>query len=142
MNAVQYMHSISVADFNRLRKAVGWSEIDPGQAQRSLDGSDYIVAAVCDGETVGTARVITDGGYVALISDVIVLPGFQQKGIGKTMMGMVMDHIRGGIKTGERVLINLMAAKDKEAFYKRFGFDERPGGSLGAGMTMWANVQE
>lgn len=138
MDEITYVNSISVDDFNRLRKAVGWSEIEPGQAQRSIDGTEYIVAAVFRGEAIGMARVITDGGYVSLISDVIVLPQHQRKGIGMKMMGIVIDHILRGVGEGEKAFINLMAAKDKQGFYKRFGFDERPNDALGPGMSMWA----
>lgn len=138
MDEITYANSISVADFNRLRRAVGWSEIEPGQAQRSIDGTEYIVAATRGGETIGMARVITDGGFVSLISDVIVLPQHQRKGLGKTIMGMVIDHILRGVGEGESAFINLMAAKDKQGFYKRFGFEERPCDALGPGMTMWA----
>jgi hypothetical protein len=35
-------------------------------------------------------------------------------------------------------MINLMAARGKEGFYKKFGFIERPNDEKGAGMSQWA----
>lgn len=83
---IQYINSISVTDYNHLRKSVGWNEVATKQAQIGISNSAYIVSAICRSKTVGMARVVSDGGYVAIIVDVIVLPEFQGKGIGKTMM--------------------------------------------------------
>lgn len=141
MEDIEYINSISVSDFNRLRKAVGWGEVAPAQAQTGIDRTEYLVAAVHNGETIGMARLISDGGYVAFIADVIVLPGFQGRGIGKTMMGMIMGHIKSGLKEGERVFVNLMSAAGKQGFYKKLGFTERPCETLGPGMSMWLDGQ-
>jgi GNAT superfamily N-acetyltransferase len=137
MDDITYVNSISAGDFNRLRKAVGWSEVAPAQARTGIDRTEYLVAAVHKGETVGMARLISDGGYVAFIADVIVLPEYQGRGIGKTMMGMISGHIRSGLKEGERVFVNLMSATGKQDFYKKLGFTERPSEALGPGMSMW-----
>lgn len=132
---VEYINTISVEDYNYLRKSVGWNEIAPKQAQTGIKNSAYLVSAVYQGKTVGMARLVSDGGYVAIIVDVIVLPEFQGNGIGKTMLEIVMGYINAGIGEGEGVMINLMAAKGKEAFYRQFGFAERPNDKHGAGMT-------
>lgn len=134
---IQYRNSISVTDYNHLCKSAGWKELKSKQAQTGINNSSYIVSAVNGDETVGMARVVSDGGYVAIIVDVVVLPEFQGKGIGKTMMNMVMEHIRSNIAEGEGVSIILMSAKGKESFYKQFGFNERPNEKFGPGMTQW-----
>lgn len=134
---VEYINSISCSDYNHLRKSVGWDEIAVKQAQTGINNSACIVSAICKGKTVGMARVVSDGGYVVLLVDVIVLPEFQGKGIGKTMLNKVMEYIKSSLAEGEGVFVNLMAAKGKEAFYKQFGFMERPTDQLGAGMTQW-----
>jgi len=35
------------------------------------------------------------------------------------------------------LMVNLMAAPNKEGFYKKFGFIERPNENMGAGMVMY-----
>ena len=40
-------------------------------------------------------------------------------------------------KEGETAMITLVSAKDKEQFYKKFGFIERPNADRGAGMYMF-----
>ena len=134
---IDYVHMITVKDYNFLRKSVGWNEIEPAQAQAGINNSSFLVAAVNDEKTVGMARLVCDGGYVAVIVDVIVLPEYQGKGIGKCLLQKVMDYIIGNLKDGQSVFVNLMAAKGRESFYRKFGFIERPNENLGCGMTQW-----
>ncbi len=134
---IEYKHTISVINYNILRKSVGWSEIKINQAQRGIDNSAFIVSAVIEDKTIGMTRVVSDSGYIVIIVDVIVLPQYQGNGIGKTMMKMVMEYINNSISKGEGIMVNLMAAKGRESFYKKFGFTERPNDKLGAGMTQW-----
>ncbi len=138
---ITYVNSITVEDYNYLRKSVGWYEVPAHKVKRGLDNSTYIIAAKYEGKTVGMARVVSDGGCVALIVDVIVHPKYQGKGIGTAMMNMVMEYLHNNLDSGEGISVILMTAKGKEAFYKKFGFIERPNEKLGAGMSMWLQKQ-
>lgn len=133
---VIYQDYISVEDYNRLRSSVGWNRIKSERAEKGLANSVCFVAYE-DETAIGLARLITDGGYVAAIYDVIVQPEYQKKGIGKALMNLVMEYISNTLEEGENQMICLFAAKGKEAFYKKYGFQERPNETLGAGMTQW-----
>lgn len=91
----------------------------------------------CGGKTVACARLISDGGYVRYLADVIVRPEFQGQGIGKTMIRMILRHIRESLEPGERAMTFLMAAKGRESFYRPLGFRDRPNSESGAGMSQW-----
>lgn len=133
---ITYKNDISVDDYNYLRNAVGWNKIKPEKAEIGLMNSICFVAQ--DGEkVVGLARLISDGGYVSAIYDVIVDTVYQKQGIGTILMTQVMDYIKDQLGDGENQMIGLFAAKGKEEFYKKFGFLERPNENLGAGMTQW-----
>jgi GNAT superfamily N-acetyltransferase len=134
---INYDHSLEVADYNKLRASAGWGTIPEKQVQAGLNRSDFVIAAKDGRETIGMSRVVTDGGCVALILDVVVLPQYQGHGIGRALMQAVMTYIEGRIEEGEVINICLMAAKGKEGFYKQFGFEERPNDKSGAGMTQW-----
>ncbi|HEX3039855.1 MAG TPA: GNAT family N-acetyltransferase [Caproiciproducens sp.] len=134
---IRYDNTISEIDYNRLRKSVGWDEIPPQTAQVGLDNSEYIVAALCGGEPIGMARIISDGGYVRYIADVVIHPEYQGCGIGRAMINQIMEHIRNGKREGEKIMVCLMAAKGKEPFYKKCGLEERPNQGQGAGMSQW-----
>jgi GNAT superfamily N-acetyltransferase len=133
---ITFSNQISVEDYNELRNSVGWFMVKPERAQKGINNSICFVAM--DGQKpVGLARLITDGGYVSAIYDVIVRPDYQKQGIGTSLLNQVMEHIRDNLLEGENQMICLFAAKGKEPFYKRFGFEERPNDKTGAGMSQW-----
>ncbi len=125
----------SAAQYNQLRAAVGWGVYAEGVIERSLPNTLYSLCALVDGELVGMARVIGDGGMVYYIQDVIVLPAYQHQGIGTQMMDRVMDYLCA--HASHNTIIGLMAACGKEPFYDKYGFTRRPTDHLGAGMTMF-----
>ncbi len=135
-------HTISVNDYNTLRKAVNWLTLEEAQARRGIKNTYYLVAAVDGDKTVGMARVISDGGYVVYIADVIVIPEYQGKGIGRFIMEDVMKYIYEVISNGAPVMVNLMSAFNRESFYEQFGFVKRPTSDAGAGMFQWVNLDK
>lgn len=139
---ITYSNTVSVVDYNYLRKSVGWDVMPEKKAQDGILGSAYLVSANINDNTIGMARVITDGGCVAYIVDVIVLPEYQRQGIGKAMLTMIMTYLWDNMEQGDIFYVGLMAAKGKEAFYKQFGFMERPNEHLGAGMIQWIKKLE
>lgn len=132
-----FTHALSVQDYLRLRQSVGWKAVSARQAENNLRNSAYLVV-VRDGEnTTAAARLVSDGGTVQYIADVMVLPEFQGRGLGKIMVGMILDHVRGTLEPGEWVRVNLMAASGKEPFYRKMGFSEHPcDQNRGAGMSI------
>ena len=134
-----YANDISVEDYNALRQSAGWGAVNPEQAEASINGSTFVIAAKDSGKTVGTARLLWDGGNAALIKDMLVLPEYQGKGIGSEMMERILSYLKERMKPGWGVSIDLMSAIDKEGFYEKFGFVIRPRERRGAGMDLWLN---
>ncbi|MBI5205659.1 MAG: GNAT family N-acetyltransferase [Nitrospirae bacterium] len=122
--------NVSVEEYQWLRKSVGWWETDPESTKKALENSLYSVVVVEKGTVIAIGRVVGDKGLYYYIQDLIVHPGFQSKGIGRKIMGMLKGYIEGNAKPGS--FIALMAAKGLEAYYKEFGFQPRP--SDGPGM--------
>ena len=140
MNDVIYINTLSVTDYNMLREAAGWGSIKANRAQTGLDNSAFLISAKhTDGRCIGMARVVSDGGYVVYISDVVVLPEFQGRGIGTKMMQLVMEYINSTVEDDFTVMVILVSAKGRESFYNQFGFITRPSEKYGAGMTQWIN---
>ena len=138
---ITFGNEISVEEFHFLRKAVEWKELENTLAENSIKNALFIVTAVAGGKTVGLTRVGGDGGYTIFITDVIVLPEYQKRGIGKQLMAKAMDFIKNDyIKKGQAVIVYLMSNKGLEHFYKQFGFEERPNEKFGAGMTQWVGL--
>lgn len=142
MNRIEYGNTLSVEEYTRIRESVGWAGLNEKQAQTGLEHSTRIVSARDAERAVGMARLISDGGYVAYIADVIVTPAYQKQGIAKTMVNAILTFIRERMEPGDRVMVVLVAAKGRESFYQQFDFQVRPNAMDGAGMTMWLTKDE
>ncbi|MCL2358836.1 MAG: GNAT family N-acetyltransferase [Nitrososphaerota archaeon] len=137
MNNIEFTDHISVSDYIELRKAVDFKPLSQRQAETALKNYVFLIVAKIDDKTVGMTRLIFDGAYIAVLVDVIILPEYQGHGIGKTMIEKTLAYLKNNIADGEQVLVMLMSAKDKEGFYEKFGFIQRPDETYGAGMSQW-----
>ncbi len=137
LNDITFSHEISIEDYNDLRASVDFIRIQPRRAKIALANSLYTLIAVKDGKPVGMARVVGDGGYVYFICDVIVRPSCQSQGLGRLIIENVLSWLEDQVETGETIMVNLMSAMNKEAFYKKLGFHKRPFGNHGSGMSRW-----
>lgn len=134
---ITFTHEISIEDYNRLRASVDFIQIRPNRAKTALTNSLYILVAM-DGDTpVGMARVVGDGGYVYFICDVIVRPSCQSRGLGRRIIENVLSWLESQVEEGETIMVNLMSAMNKELFYEKLGFHNRPFGNHGSGMSRW-----
>ncbi len=115
--------SPTVEEYQKLREAVEWENVGPEATEIALNNSLFSVCVIFKNEVIGCGRVIGDGGIYFYIQDIIVLPEFQGKGIGKRIMNAVMNYLK------EHALpyafIGLMAAKGVSKFYEKYGFAER-----------------
>jgi ribosomal protein S18 acetylase RimI-like enzyme len=84
---------------------------------RKVFGNSLFVSFVYDGpRLVGAGRALADGGDCSYICDIAVLPDRQGTGLGKKLVGDLVERSRGHKK------IILYAVPGKEPFYRKFGF--------------------
>ena len=115
----------AAADYQQLFETTGWNRqyrASRKELHQAISNSWFVLSAYHGGELVGFGRVVSDGILYALICDLVVNPAYQGQGIGSALLNRLIDRCRS---QHMRVLW-LFAAKDKSAFYKKFGFVERP----------------
>lgn len=120
--SVTYKETITADEVNFLRASVGFRQIDPEQIKAGLNGSAFIVAAYIQDQIVGMARLIWDGGIVALIPDILVLPEYQMQGIEHEMLTRLLDFLRNRLKPGFGIQVDVNAWNHQEALYESLGF--------------------
>ena len=125
----------TLEEYRKLCEAVGWGQfVNFEAAPIALLNSVYSVVAVHQEEIVGMGRIVGDGGIFYYIQDVVVLPTFQGQGIGHALMEQLVNYV--GKNGPEKAFLGLFAAEGKEAFYKRYGFEQHRGGmSISQGNT-------
>ena len=116
-------HSPTVEEYQKLREAIEWGNVNHEATEIGLNNSLFSVCVIFKNEVIGCGRVIGDGGIYFYIQDIIVLPEFQGKGIGKRIMNAVMNYLKEHAHFN--AFIGLMAAKGVSKFYKKYGFTER-----------------
>lgn len=124
----------TVEEYQQLRAAVDWEEVEREAAARGLDNALYSLCLLHQGRVIGCGRIVGDGGIYFYIQDVVVLPEFQGRGFGVMIMDRIMAYIDE--HAGRNSFIGLMAAEGVESFYHRYGFKARPEGRPGM-YRMW-----
>ena len=127
----------TLEEYKQMRKSVRFMELSDRIAGNALKNAFHITCVRDGGRAVGMIRVLSDGSYANFITDVIVIPEYQHKGIGTELMRRTVEYMRSTISPGETIVLYLMSATGKEPFYRRFGFRERPNEVWGAGMSQW-----
>lgn len=114
-----------VEDFFALFESTGWNEeygLDMHELHLAIHNSWRMCTVYDDDKLVGFGRVISDGKLHALITEMIILPGYQGRGIGKEILRILNDFcVKANIRD-----IQLFSAKGKAGFYEKYGFTRRP----------------
>ena len=127
--------NLSYDEYCEIMNTVGWKIPAKRLLENSLKNS-ITVKYVIDTQTIGMARLVTDYGYMALVSDVVVKPEYQGQGIGKKMINNLLQRLKSSLQEDEQMMIQLLAADGKKSFYEKFGFKDKKE-IVEAGMYMW-----
>lgn len=100
-----------------LYKANAWSSAEkPRQLLAALRNSHTLVTARVNGRLVGLGNAISDGHLVVYFSHMLVHPEFQRQGIGRAMMGALLERYADFHQK------MLTADGDAVEFYESMGF--------------------
>jgi predicted GNAT family N-acyltransferase len=102
----------------QVARELEWDEWD--------ERSDHAVACDAGGRAIGTARLLPDGR----IGRMAVLGEWRRRGVGAALMEAMLDLAR---RRGMPLAL-LHAQTQAAGFYRRFGFSERGGEFLEAGI--------
>ena len=98
--------------------------------QRAFNNSHTVVFVFDEDKLIGFGRAISDGEYQAAIYDVAVMPSYQGKGIGKTIVRAIVGNI-------PNCNCILYASPGKEAFYEKEGFRK-----MKTGMALFVDAEK
>lgn len=103
---------------------------EPYKLELASKNSFVVCSAFVDGKMIGFVRAISDGQYQSAIYDVVVLPEFQIKGVGKAIMNALLE------KLPKSSTVLIFVAPGKQNFYRKFGF-----GILKTGMAIFPDPE-
>lgn len=117
-------------EYFKLFASTGWMQmlnISEDDLKRVFGNTWYWITAYQDETIVGTGRLISDGTLYALICDIIVMPEYQNKGIGSIILKQLIKKCQDT----HLKRVWLFAAPEKAGFYEKHGFFIRPGEAPG-----------
>ena len=119
-----------LADYLALRRASGLSPKVEAQGRGAIEHSWFFchVRHRASGDTVAMGRIIGDGGWYFHIADMATLPAHQRRGIGRAVLGRLLDEVAA--RAPANPYVTLMADPPGRRMYASMGFrDAHP--SLG-----------
>jgi nitroimidazol reductase NimA-like FMN-containing flavoprotein (pyridoxamine 5'-phosphate oxidase superfamily)/GNAT superfamily N-acetyltransferase len=86
-------------------------------AAAHLGATAWVAAVDQSGTLIGTARAISDRAKRAWIYDVMVIPTWRKRDLGRALMRLLLDH------PAVRRVVNVhLHTRDQQRFYENFGF--------------------
>jgi GNAT superfamily N-acetyltransferase len=95
---------------------VEWPARELWRIEAASRSCTWFAARDLDGQLLGVARLLDDGGLHAALWDVIVRPDRQRQGIGSTLVRMALD------RCADRRLVALVSTPSAIRFFGRLGF--------------------
>jgi ribosomal protein S18 acetylase RimI-like enzyme len=111
----------SAEEYQRLRVSAGLSPKSAEAAAAGLPNTIFSVLVHKDNQVVGMGRVIGDGGLFYQVVDIAVEPAHQRRGLGKAIVGKIVDHLKHSAPAGAHV--SLIADGEAHRLYSQFGFE-------------------
>jgi len=111
----------SAMEYVSLRLKTGMGTKDLSKAEIALKNSLFIVTLWDEDRLIGFGRIVGDEGITYVVSDIMVDPGYQGKGLGKIIMKEIDSYLEQN--TDQYAYVCLIANKPADKLYSQFGFD-------------------
>lgn len=115
-------NELTAEEFICMWESVWGKGPSPEQTKLAMEKTLFRVSVFDEDKIVAMARVIGDMGLCYYIKDVIVLPEYQGKGIGRMLIDELLKFINEHGVPGTDIFVELCAMPDKIPFYEKFGF--------------------
>lgn len=130
----QSFETPSPDEYRRLRRIAGLSEKSVEGAAAGLPNT-IVGVVIRDADTVvGIGRVIGDGGLFFQVVDIAVDPAHQGRGLGKRIVGALIERLRSAAPRG--AYVSLIADGEAHRLYAQFGFEPTAPASIGMALTL------
>jgi len=120
MNII-YKNTITVDEYNAIRKSMGWRRIHPEQAKKNIAGNILIMTAYDEWKAVAMAGLNWNGGSFASMS-LLLNPQYLNQGIEKELTSRIFDFLHSKLKPGFGVQVDIYVRSGQERLYENLGF--------------------
>lgn len=119
---IKFVNNWVEEEIVNLYQSAGWWKDSYNQSRiNELIKGSFVFAVVINsdsGDTIGMGRILSDGVSDAYIQDLVILPQYQGRGIGKKLVKILLDYcLSRGI-----LWIGLISEPGQDNFYLSLGF--------------------
>ncbi|WP_377865723.1 GNAT family N-acetyltransferase [Bacillus sp. R86525] len=113
-------HPTNFNELLALYESLGWNslKLTANELEQMCKQSWYVIYVFKEKQLIGMGRVISDGVITGVICGVCVLPEYQSIGIGKEIVGRLIQHCEQN-----KVIPQLMCVENLQSYYESIGFE-------------------
>ena len=117
------INEITSDEWMKLRNHSGFPKIDNAVADKALSNSIAVIGVRnAIGEHIGMLRIIGDSIYSFYFNDVIILPDYQNMGLGTRMVRFAIDFLQNKYCENSMFSVSIFSNEDAVEFYMKSGF--------------------
>ncbi len=111
--------NVDIDYVHRTLNTTYWARGRPKETVKKSIENSIFLSVFKDNRQVGYSRVVSDNATFAWICDVYIDPKHRGNGLGKWLMRCTLKH------PSVKVRINLLATKDAQGLYEKYGFERK-----------------
>ncbi len=128
-------YNIIPEHFESVRASVGWNKLNYDQISRALKNSMVNVSAFDGDFCIGVGRIVGDNILKGMLTDIMVRPEYQGKGVGKLIVNKLISKLYNYIPEGECFQLEASPTASNREFYIKCGLKYKPENQ--DGVYMW-----
>ena len=117
---------INASDFIMIRKDLNWNNITQDLVERAISGSMINISVYCDEKCVGVGRIVGDGALKGMLTDIMVLREYQNKGVGKLIVTSLIKELDNMVCDGDCFQLEASPTASNRDFYIKCGLKYKP----------------
>ena len=119
-------NTIDAQDFVDIRESIDWNYIKKEQVEKAVSKSMFNVSVFDKNLCVGVGRIVGDGVLKGILTDVMVRPNYQNKGVGKLVVTSLIKRLDESIKDGNCFQLEASPTFSNREFYVKCGMKYKP----------------
>ncbi|HXV78436.1 MAG TPA: GNAT family N-acetyltransferase [Candidatus Binatia bacterium] len=125
----------SVEEFESVVASVGFRAHDKAAVEIALHNTIFSVCAMEEQYLVGLGRLVGDGAIGFLLTNIMVRPSHQRRGLGSLIVKALCSYVEA--LPYKNIVVEVVPLPGSASFYERFGF--KASRSALPGMVRWFN---
>lgn len=126
---------IDTSDFVKIRDDLGWNEIPRNLVEKAIAGSMVNISVFDSEKCIGVGRIVGDGALKGMLTDIMVLREYQNKGVGKLIVTSLIKELNDKVKEGDCFQLEASPTANNRNFYIKCGLKYKPENQ--DGVYMW-----